>query len=251
MKISVAGGVLLAGLCFLAACSEEPKQTYKEPDWDRLTSADRNTSRSSPSADEAVVPDGSVAPASTNTPPSILEVTTTVEKSVRQGAITATAVAEDADGDPVELRYQWLINGDEDPFLHEATLPADSYAKNDQVRVRIVPFDGQVAGKSYLSPPLETPNVAPVITSQPPLSFQAHEYTYQVEAADPDDAQLSFALEDPPAGMTISAEGLINWPLTDVAPGDYVISITATDPEGNMAKQAFTLTLDKKVTSGA
>lgn len=236
--------LLLAAISLLAACSEEPKKEYKEPDWDRLTSADRNRA-----AATATGPGASASPAAAgNSPPRIVEVTTTVEKSVRQGAITVHAAAEDADGDPVEFRYQWLINGEEDPFLQESTLPADSYAKGDRIRVRVTPFDGQAEGKAYLSPPLATPNAAPLITSQPPLSFQAQVYTYQVEASDPDSTELTYRLNDPPAGMTVSAGGLISWPLAEVEPGEYKIAIVVADPEGDTATQEFSLTLEKSRT---
>ncbi len=238
---------VLSVCCLLVACSEEPKKEYKEPDWDRLTRADRDrpTAVAAPSEASATAPPA--APATTgNIPPRIVEVTTTVEKSVRQGAITVHAVAADADGDAVEFRYQWLINGEESPFLQESILAANSYAKGDQVQVRVIPFDGSEEGRPYLSPPLQRPNVPPVITSQPPMSFQAQVYTYQIEASDPDDSnELSYSLNDPPAGMTVSDGGLISWPLADVEPGDYKIAIVVTDPDGDKATQEFSLALEK------
>jgi hypothetical protein len=181
-----------------------------------------------------------------NTPPRVTEVTATADQAFTHGDLTVSAVGEDIDGDPVEFRYQWVINGEEDTFLTEPTLPAASYAEGDTVQIRIVPYDGFDEGAPYESAVLAVPNAPPVITSQPPLTFEALEYSYQVAASDPDDTELAFSLNDPPAGMSISPDGLISWPLAKVAAGQYKISIVVTDPEGDTASQEFTLTLDKK-----
>lgn len=179
-----------------------------------------------------------------NALPRVVEVNATAEQAFNHGDITVTAVGGDIDGDPVEFRYQWLINGEPDPFQTEATLPAAGYAKGDTIQFRITPYDGFDEGTPYQSKVLEIGNAAPVITSTPPAHFESAEYTYQVEAKDPDGAKLSFRLNDPPAGMNISADGLVTWPLTYVAPGKYKISIVVADPDGDTTTQEYTLTLN-------
>jgi hypothetical protein len=79
------------------------------------------------------------------------------------------------------------------------------------------------------------PNVGPLITSQAPLSATEDVlYTYQVEVTDPDDAndgvELTFCLEGAPAGMTVSATGLITW-----TPGEGILTtgeVTVTVADG-------------------
>ncbi len=325
--------LVLAAISLLAACSEEPKQEYKEPDWDRLTKAVKDeptpaaaptsaaaspTTASQPTAvapirsesqggvtislrpdqpsdegciramvkgkpgrpafqwfvnrnivsdnpggklcsdkfqrgDEVTVQVGTNdAGASTtvtigNTPPRVIEVTATAQQAFEHGDITMSAVGADVDGDEVEFLYQWFINGEEESFLTQPTLPAASYAEGDQIQVRITPYDGFDEGKPYESAVLAIPNAPPVITSQPSQNFEAHNYSYQVEASDPDDAELTFSLTDPPNGMNISASGLINWPLAEIDPGNYKISIVVTDPDGDTATQEFTLALSKEM----
>ncbi len=323
----------LVAISLLVACSEEPKQEYKEPDWDRLTKAEKDepapaavpqTTTVSPAdqptaaapvrsesqggvtislrpdrpdddgciramvqgqpgrpvfqwfvngvqvpqqiggrlcsdkfqrGDEVTVQVGTVdvGASSTvtigNTPPRVIEVSATAQQAFEHGDITMSAIGADADGDDVEFLYQWIINGEEEAFLNEATLKAENYAQGDQIQVRITPYDGFDEGKPYESAVLSVPNAPPVITSRPPQNFEAQVYNYQVEASDPDDAELIFSLTDPPSGMSISSTGLLNWPLTEVEPGEYKISIVVTDSGGDTTTQEFTLALSKDMLS--
>jgi hypothetical protein len=154
-----------------------------------------------------------------NSAPKILDGTSTENQVVRRGDITFTLSADDVDGDEVKFRYQWLINGEEDFFHVDATLPGESYIKGDRIQVKIIPYDAFDEGTAYESTVLTVPNAPPNITSQPPLQFESLEYTYQVEAADPDDTELTYSLEEAPQGMTINEAGLVTWPLTGVSAG--------------------------------
>ena len=178
-----------------------------------------------------------------NAPPRVTDISSTPDQVFAGKTVSVIPVAEDVDGDEVEFRYQWLVNGEAKPLLEESSLPGDAFTKGDTIQLLITPTDGFDDGEVYQSFAMTIPNAPPVITSQPPQSFEAHEYSYQVEASDPDDSELSFSLNDPPAGMSISASGLISWPLAEVEPGDYKLSIVVTDPDGDTATQEFTLTL--------
>ncbi len=181
-----------------------------------------------------------------NTPPRILEVSATSDQVLRHGPITVSAVADDLDGDLVEFRYQWLINGEEDHFSTEATLPAENYAQGDRIKVKIVPFDGIDEGTIYESAELTVNNAPPVITSRPPVNFEAWEYLYQVEASDPDGQELAYTLQEAPEGMTISDAGLISWDLAEVAAGTYRIEIAVEDADSATAHQKYTLNLGER-----
>jgi hypothetical protein len=152
-------------------------------------------------------------------------------------------IGEDKDGDPVEFRYQWLINNETNPFLTEAKLPGNRFVKGDRLQVRITPFDGQDEGPVYQSYVMTVPNAPPRITSQPPQNFEALEYQYQAKSSDPDGDQLAYQLAKAPQGMAINAAGLVSWPLTGVKPGVYPVKIVISDPEGAETVQEFNLTL--------
>lgn len=179
-----------------------------------------------------------------NSPPKITGISATPEQVFSASDLQVTPVAEDKDGDPVEFRYQWLINGDANPFLTENTLKGDHFNKGDVIQVRITPYDGIDEGPIYESYKMTIPNAPPRIESTPPQKFEALEYSYQVKANDPDGDSLTWRLDKAPQGMTINpASGLVSWPLTGVKPGAYPMKIVVGDPEGAEAFQEFTLTL--------
>jgi len=178
-----------------------------------------------------------------NTPPKVVGISAT-PKDWRSGMqVEVFPVAEDADGDEVEFRYQWLINDEADPFLTEAVLPAERNRRGDKVQLLITPFDGTDEGPVYHSYPMPVPGAPPKIVSKPPATFEALEYSYQVNVKDPDNDRLTFSLESPPPGMTMTKQGRITWPLTGVLPGKYEVKIVVRDPEGGEDRQEFVLTL--------
>ena len=160
--------------------------------------------------------------------------------------VEITPQIEDADGDYVELVYQWLINGQVNDTYTDNRMPSNAYLGGDTLQVKITPDDGYGTGRTYSSRQVNMQSAAPVITSQPPKSFEAMEYTYQVEATDVDSSELAFSLVDAPEGMTIDVlTGMIVWPLAEVGAGEYQVKIVVTDPEGSTGGQTFTLDLAK------
>lgn len=179
-----------------------------------------------------------------NSLPRVVGISSTPEEIFPGSDITVIPEAEDADGDDVDFTYQWLINGDANPLLTEATLPGSSFTKGDTVQVLIVPNDFYEDGPTYESYAQSIPNAAPQITSQPPEGISSLDYRYQVEVTDPDDSQFTFRLDEAPEGMSIDENsGLISWSLRDVTPGDYTIAIVVADPEGAENAQEYSLTL--------
>jgi hypothetical protein len=180
-----------------------------------------------------------------NSLPRVVDISSTPEEIFAGTDITVQPIAEDTDGDDVDFTYQWLINGEADPALTEATLPGSRFSKGDTVQVLIVPNDFYDDGPTYESYAMQVPNAAPSITSQPPQGITSLDYRYQVVVGDPDDSQFTYRLDEAPDGMIIdAASGLIQWSLVDIAPGDYTIAIIVTDPEGAEGAQEYTLTLN-------
>lgn len=178
-----------------------------------------------------------------NSPPRVVNISAS-PKDLRSGTqLEVFPVAEDVDGDAVEFRYQWLINDEPDPFLTESVLPAERNRRGDKIQLLITPFDGTDEGPVYQSYAMSVPGSSPKIVSKPPASFETLEYSYQVKVKDPDNDQLTFSLDRPPQGMTITRSGKITWPLTGVQPGKYEVKILVRDPEGGEDRQEFVLTL--------
>jgi hypothetical protein len=65
-----------------------------------------------------------------------------------------------------------------------------------------------------------------------------------VEAKDPEDGAITFALTAAPAGMTIdTTSGLIAWTPTAGDRGNHPVSVEAKDPQGAVGTQSYTVTV--------
>ncbi len=100
---------------------------------------------------------------------------------------------------------------------------------------------------SFLAVTAGTAAAAPVITSSPPTTaLVGAAYAYQVVASDanPGDT-LTYSLDAFPAGMTISATGLVTW--TPDTAGTFPVAVRVTDPGGLFATQAFSVVVSAVV----
>ncbi|GAI61816.1 unnamed protein product, partial [marine sediment metagenome] len=87
-------------------------------------------------------------------------------------------------------------------------------------------------------------NSSPVIESEPVTTAkEGVVYTYDVEAADPNEDTLTYSLTVSPTGMTInSTTGVIIW--TPTAAGSFDVTVEVSDGSKS-ATQSFTITVDK------
>jgi hypothetical protein len=158
--------------------------------------------------------------------------------------VRVVALARDPDGDAVEIRYSWWVNGEE---VEETgpVLSTRSLRRGDTVRVRVVAADGNGESQPTEGPLLTVENGAPAISSAPRGAGPDGLFRYQVQAEDPEgDAGLRFSLAKAPRGMTVTAlGGLVEWrPAADQA-GVHPVQIVVEDPAGGRARQSFELTI--------
>jgi len=87
-------------------------------------------------------------------------------------------------------------------------------------------------------------NQTPILTSDPITTATVGvEYTYNVNATDPDGDTLTYSLATKPSGMTInSANGLIKW--TPTAKGNYAVIVKVSDGDLYII-QSFTIVVDE------
>jgi len=87
-------------------------------------------------------------------------------------------------------------------------------------------------------------NSSPVIESTPiTTAKEGAEYTYEVEAVDPDGDTLEFSLLVHPTGMIInSTTGVITW--TPTAAGSFDVTVEVSD-SSKSETQSFTITVDE------
>ncbi|HEY4715845.1 MAG TPA: putative Ig domain-containing protein [bacterium] len=156
--------------------------------------------------------------------------------------IQAIAEAVDPDGDSVELKYAWTVDGRVLEGENANTLPGRYFKKGVEVVVEVIPSDDESTGVSLLSMALEIANTPPQITSSPPASLQAGMYVYQVKATDQDGDEVAFSVENAPSGMSIDPKsGLLRWQINPDQNGEFNFQVIATDSDGAKAIQAVTV----------
>jgi hypothetical protein len=111
--------------------------------------------------------------------------------------------------------------------------------------VTVTVFDPDLAfGEEIFSISVSPVNDPPVITSTAPATaFEDVEYQYQVFVDDPDDTVFTYSLLDQPAGMAISATGLVTWtpPVGTTAAGP--VTVTVEDPNLDSDTEVFSLSV--------
>ncbi|WP_415882126.1 Ig-like domain-containing protein [Neptuniibacter sp. QD34_54] len=84
-------------------------------------------------------------------------------------------------------------------------------------------------------------NTFPEIVSIPQSpAFIGETYTYEVIARDVDGDSLTYSLESPPTGMTLSDTGLLQWQPVEEQLGDHAIVIAVSDGK-SIVTQSYTL----------
>jgi len=158
--------------------------------------------------------------------------------------IALIAEATDIDGDEIEFRYIWNINGEDQISPNGPVLPAGAVRSGDKISVTVIPSDRDGEGQPLQGTVFEVTNSPPHFVSRPPLSFRSAVYRYSAKADDPDGEQLTYRLEEAPPAMQINAAtGEIIWQIPPDTVGSFTVRISAADPTGQQALQEYTITL--------
>jgi hypothetical protein len=150
----------------------------------------------------------------------------------------------DADGDPVQWSYRWLVDGEPLQGAEGARLAPGRAKRGSSVVVEVSGNDGHEDGEWIASESVRIANASPRIVSQPAFELASPgQYAYEVKAEDPDgDAPLRYELGEAPPAMSIDpASGLITWPVPSDARGSYPVEIQVSDSHGGRAAQRYAL----------
>lgn len=154
--------------------------------------------------------------------------------------VEVTPQAQDEDGDALEFRYAWTVNGEPTPE-EGALFHTGALQKGDVLTVEVRAHDGKGAGEALASPPIQVVNLPPRVVSRPGPSAPHQGFRYQVEAEDPDgDGPLRFELEDAPDGMQIdAASGEVTWTPWPDQGGTHRVRVVVDDQHGGRIEHAF------------
>ncbi len=186
-----------------------------------------------------------------NTPPVVSSVVITPGSPTTDQVLSATVVASDPDGDPIELRYQWRKNG---VAIAGATNPTLDLAvpgngdKGDAISVRVVAFDGYVEGDPRTSSQVTIVNSPPAFAQDLPDRTDPEGTTvdFTAGATDPDGDPLTYGAAGLPPGVTIGAsDGRVQGTIAGGASASspYATTVTVTDGVAPAVNDAFTWTV--------
>lgn len=143
--------------------------------------------------------------------------------------------SSDPEGNPVELRFQWKINGEEVTDGTDDTLSAEFFQKGDEVECVIFPTDGMMEGKAFTTPPVEIANTLPVIYG---MRFKSEvlspgdEVEIDVKVQDPDDDPISIESEWYVNDQSAQEGGLRFSPANSKKKDRIFVKLSAHDGEG-------------------
>ena len=163
--------------------------------------------------------------------------------------------AQDADGDPLSYQLTTLPAGMViDPISGLLSwTPTSTQLGSHAVTIAVSDGRGGQATQSFQVTVLATaPNHPPVFTSTPRTSIRLGSgYLYAVTATDPDGDPLTFHLDQAPAGMAISAAGLITWTPEADQFGTNAVTVRVDDGRGGSATQDFTINVLAQGSNGS
>ena len=163
--------------------------------------------------------------------------------------LEARVVAEDLDGDSVQVQYIWSVNGKAVEGASTERFATQGLKRGDKVKVQAIAVDGEAKSQPVNSREVVLQNRPPRILSQPPERLVSKGYyRYEVKAEDPDGDPLTFRLDGtPPEGMRIHpTRGLLEWRFPELPADPVVVDIRVSDGQGGEAEQRY----DFAVTSG-
>jgi len=158
--------------------------------------------------------------------------------------VVAKPEARDPDGDALEFRYVWSVNGRRVEEW-KPSLETDQLRKGDRIQVRVWASDGEHESDPIFSHAVTVANAPPEIVSAPSGLGEDGVFRYAVKAQDPDgDRSLRYYVEQGPSGMTVNpVMGEVLWRPTADDAGLHPVKIVVKDSEGLSVFQTFDITI--------
>ena len=220
----------MLGLFLFAACSlEQPTPTVRAPPPGAGTQP--------PVA--AAPPGAGSAKAAPDASPRITQVSLQPAAPRTTEDVKVVVEASDPDGDPVDLDYVWVINGQRRPDKADDVLPHDNFVKGDTLSVDVTASDGdkELMRSSHT---ITVADSAPTFTQDPRASLD-HIDGLQLHAEDPDGDPITFRLSGAPPGMAIDPRtGRLSYQgSADDAGGSFQPAVQMDDGDGGTATWTF------------
>jgi|GEM_PF-1934796 len=181
-----------------------------------------------------------------DSPPKITEGDIFPTDSIYKGIdLSVDVIAEDLDDDDISFRYKWYV--DNKLVSSDSILDGQLLVAEKNVRVTIVPFDGDTTGESYeITRPIIIRNTPPKIIGTPEPIVKDSLIVCKINAEDPDGDPITYEIAEGPTGMTIDSTGMLQWKFPATGKDTvYSVTVKVTDPKGGGAKVQIPLKLTR------
>ena len=150
--------------------------------------------------------------------------------------------AFDPEGDPVVLRTEWTVDGQEIE-TPEPVLPRSRFTRGSSIRARVRAGDGRHESTPFATHEIAVSNAPPVITTFPGGFDETGAFVYPLAAVDPDgDDHLRFRLLEGPPGMRLGADdAVLRWQPRADQVGRHAVRLEVSDGHGGASLQSFDL----------
>ena len=188
-----------------------------------------------------------------NRPPLLQGVLLDPQETVRSGDdLLASPQATDADDDPLDYQYTWLVNGSE-TGQRGREFSTRGLERGDKVRVRVVASDGSDSSRPAESREITLGNSPPLIKEIPGAQADDGMFRYSFEAEDPDgDRNLRFRLGKAPEGMRIDPIlGVATWRPKESQAGVHPVEVIVQDSQGDGSALHFEVTVTATLADSA
>jgi hypothetical protein len=193
-----------------------------------------------------------------NTPPVIEAFYLAPDGEIAPGQqVTAAPQAADADGDPLEYEFAWLLNGQPVRGASAASFDTSKLKRGDRLQAHVRVSDGEAWSPVAESMTLTLGNRAPSFAALPPIEASDGALRVDLVAEDPDgDRSLRFRLVQGPQGMTVDpVSGRLSWRPGAGAVGTHAVEVAVGDSFGAESAMRFELNVaggaDASVAGGA
>jgi hypothetical protein len=175
--------------------------------------------------------------------PKIMEVHLHPDPPLATGPFRVEPVVDNPAPGPLNLTYEWYVNGHEVLGIWNDTLGMDEFSRGDRIQVSILARDYNGKVDTFRLANVEVGNSTPQIVRGVGPSGQLDGATFQ--ATDPDGDPVRWSIENAPPGLTIHpTSGKLHVDSAGVYDqGEYAIEVVATDPAGGEGRMGFSVNL--------
>ncbi len=176
-------------------------------------------------------------PTKTSLTPVIRSVIISPERPNKESELSLVIQSHSPSKIPLTYRYQWIRNNEEISGEDGESLKSGKFKKGDLVRVKVIPYDGELVGATFWSDPVKISNMPPMIGEiivEPRVAYANSALKAVVSVSDPDGDPVSLVYRWEKDGAVLSENDTGILEPNKLKKGDSVtVTVTPNDGEAS------------------